>query len=384
LTPFKGMKELYRNLERIQEELEKEENGGRSCISALLNSSEEFANKMITLVLIFLLLVAGITVYMIILEQPRSISNGIRDSEHPRNLVSFDESTEIFQQDTTKPVEKQSTNIQTLKSTKDECTDLSMSARVNASFWKNRHLLNRETAFKRDLFPQSLVGMFGHKVTQSWGYKHIWKSGGTTIAKTLGPRARKFDEATRKELTRYFTMVRDPLDHYISGFQETIKRTIDKWGNFKPTEPLLNMTVPEAFKAFTERVLDHIVRDGEKAPRRPRCKVCHEGHSFPQTRFFFTNTREFLHEIQYVGHMYEMCAIFRKVIGREDLRIKKANVAMDDKVKKYWSIRIEEVDAETMEKVCKIIAVDYCVFGFDYPERCKAEVIDKVCVRLAE
>ena len=92
----------------------------------------------------------------------------------------------------------------------------------------------------------------------------------------------------------------------------------------------------------------------------------------------FVYLRIFFKEIIYVGVVQEMCAIFSKVVGHNIYHTPQ-NVGSEDKEKKKWTISTEEVDKETMEKICDIVAPDYCIFGFSYHEACDGARIDKIC-----
>ena len=68
-----------------------------------------------------------------------------------------------------------------------------------------------------------------------WLYRHIWKSGGTSIQflpiinghwKPLQQKGLKYIAGYPRHI---FTFVRDPIDHFISGFKESGKRRITEY-----------------------------------------------------------------------------------------------------------------------------------------------------------
>ena len=65
-----------------------------------------------------------------------------------------------------------------------------------------------------------------------WLYRHIWKSGGTSMQNlpTIKRHQKEFIQQKGPKAIHFprhiFTFVRDPIDHFISGFKESGKRRI--------------------------------------------------------------------------------------------------------------------------------------------------------------
>jgi hypothetical protein len=53
-----------------------------------------------------------------------------------------------------------------------------------------------------------------------WAYIHIWKSGGTTIEKQTGRGQRGLHDPTIRNRRHWMSLVRDPIDHFLSGWAE--------------------------------------------------------------------------------------------------------------------------------------------------------------------
>ena len=60
-----------------------------------------------------------------------------------------------------------------------------------------------------------------------WTYIHVWKNGGLSISEATGIHDVNEEDGNYAHL---FTFVRDPIDHFISGFKEEGKRIIEKGG----------------------------------------------------------------------------------------------------------------------------------------------------------
>ena len=108
---------------------------------------------------------------------------------------------------------------ESMLSTVFQSCNLSHSARRQQSFDRRRRKV--ESVFPADRRLHYQGPFLNHVHDSSFWYLHVWKSGGSTIAHYLGARHQELELLNSTAMNgTWFTFVRDPLDHFLSGWAE--------------------------------------------------------------------------------------------------------------------------------------------------------------------
>jgi len=156
----------------------------------------------------------------------------------------------------------------------------------------------------------------------------------------------------------FFTFVRDPIQHFISGFIECSSRQDPVGFKFRPTAKSLS-----SWLGHTRS------RNGHGC-----CQ-----HSMPQARFFLngSSTSQLLDKVGFIGDMAGMQDFFvaqglQWIPNQTALRHYPSKDA-------YWSLTSpNSLKPNLLFRICKYVKIDYCLFDFEPPAICKA-IVQQVC-----
>lgn len=225
----------------------------------------------------------------------------------------------------------------------------------------------------------------GIKTTRKrWAYKHVFKGGGTTAflqcnSTWLGvDRPRSFLETFFAQ-HEFFTFVRDPVDHFLSGAVECAAR---RQVPVQPTDASLTW-----YLATQQR------------------HGCFQ-HSIPQVEYLLYNDQQqrqhikgdvalFLDHIGFVGDMSVMERFFRaRGLSWDDSLVERRHYDGDSKShqtigvsrktrigdltrytdkKDFIGLR-SKVSNETLLQICNYVKMDYCIFDYSPPPTCRPMV----------
>jgi hypothetical protein len=179
-------------------------------------------------------------------------------------------------------------------------------------------------------------------------HSHIFKSGGTTIHLQTGRIESTISDPEIENL-KWFSFVRDPIDHFISGWAECGDRRQRK--SDKPYDTRIEEWLEETKNAG----LFH-------------CSM----HSQPQANFLLDPNGEMDKRVEFVGDLTEMAELldltgFHYDPSRGDGRISSKNYF---KLVNYPTQK-DLISDETMKKICDFVAIDYFLFDFEPPEVCR-------------
>ena len=234
--------------------------------------------------------------------------------------------------------------------------NLNRSAGHTEKLWKNEYALR--SLEKRFLYRARTSSSGGIRIHGSrWNYLHIWKSGGTTVSAMT-----KSHKVKKKFLlegdSKLFTFVRDPIDHFLSGYAECKAR----WKSEK--------------KADDEDVLKYLASaqrnaDGSKGKTKMTCVT----HSFPQANFLLERKGEpsIEKKLELVAELEEMPKVFPFLNLTYDDNLVRRN-ATTDAEKQNFIIHSNDLKNETLQKLCEFVALDYYLFDYDLPETCKYDI----------
>lgn len=154
--------------------------------------------------------------------------------------------------------------------------------------------------------------------------------------------------------------VRDPIEHFLSGWAECGERLKERW---LPNRDNLS---------FDERIgiwLDYI----------QLCPTCHcVAHSLPQANFLLRHDDEvhtfyFDPRIEIVGHLHELPDLLNFIGLSYDNSIPPAKVSIEDEKKsRMFPREVNLLSQATIQRLCSFLVLDYYLFDFEPPKSCKA------------
>jgi hypothetical protein len=249
---------------------------------------------------------------------------------------------------------------------------LQLSARQQASFLAKKDNLTLIFPELRR-FPVHLAAWAANRVTDDYVYLHIFKCGGTTIAEQT---LRHHDGIQHPEVQsrKWFSLVRDPIDHFLSGWAEignARRQHFLRSQKLDPTTPFdLSEPVPRSLLMPYDRrvrIWLHIVQ------REVRSKGWHrEVHSAPQVNFMLNPDGMVWHQLEIVGELRELPAVLDLVgfafnASKESGR----NATADLFLQTYYPRRTDLLSNETIRMLCDFLAIDYYLLDYLLPEPCR-------------
>eukprot|EP00934_Nitzschia_sp_Nitz4_P003008 Nitzschia sp. Nitz4//scaffold69_size99277//69203//70172//NITZ4_004641-RA/size99277-processed-gene-0.65-mRNA-1//1//CDS//3329556739//2998//frame0 len=227
-------------------------------------------------------------------------------------------------------------------------------------FMERRH--NISSVFPAEVRYQAKVSNFGAvPVSDDYAFLHIWKCGGTTISSLKANDQRELlDKDIQKR--KWFGLVRDPIDRYLSAWAECGMRLHNGEITFDFESPL----------AWLDKEYDVRVRSWlpEVKKFRPPYELCHT-HAFPQANYMVDEDGNVDSHMAFVGDLSELWGNLKVAamgavpsglsIGRDS--------SMDKTKKKYFESRRDLLSGETLIELCEFYAMDYYLFDFDPPSR---------------
>lgn len=205
------------------------------------------------------------------------------------------------------------------------------------------------------------------KLSDSYAYLHIWKNGGTTVEELTGEHQLPLhnnDIMSRQ----WVTLVRDPIDRFLSAWAECGVRLYEQMINFDGEEIYSSLQwIEEEYdfriRAFVQEVENYL----------PPTKSCHT-HAFPQANFMMNRANNINPNVVIVGDLSEMrqnLEIAGLRLGSNTLKVRDAN---EDLVKSfYFQSHREKLSNTTLLELCEFLAMDYFLFDFDPPAICIEE-----------
>jgi len=188
-------------------------------------------------------------------------------------------------------------------------------------------------------------------LNDEFAYVHIYKNGGTTVVKQTGNHQTEIVDPKISNLN-WMTFVRDPIDHFLSGWAECGERS-------RETSDL----------SYDMRIRNWL--DDTKAAIQTRhgCAI----HSFPQGTFLLNREGHVYPQMALIGDLREMVEVlgiagFEYDENRGEGRIASANLFKQE----HYPSRKDLISDETMRYICAFVAIDYFLFDFEPPQACQA------------
>jgi len=218
-----------------------------------------------------------------------------------------------------------------------------------------------------------------------YAFLHIYKNGGTTVQKQLhSPVHTKNGHHSRSQVgntRRLVTTVRDPLDHFLSGWIECASRRFGGlWRN-------------------TSQPYDDRIRDWLSLT-----KICRESnqacycyrHSWPQANFLLSNTNtgtahnptkieiEINPQLDIVGDLKELPALLEFVGFSYNASIATGrNATLNQLTNTHFRKEKDLLSNSTLVNLCKFLALDYYLFDFQPPAVCRDEIFSEMAKMMA-
>jgi hypothetical protein len=254
---------------------------------------------------------------------------------------------------------------------------LELSIRQQASFESNKNRLKEVFSAER-LFPANLYEWGANLVTDRYAYIHIFKNGGTTMAAQTG-RDHTHIQSPAVRKRKWFTLVRDPIEHFLSGWAECGDR--QRKGRLKKMREANNATTgnDEQDEPIPQELLgDYDTRiqqwlEQVKTLARPRHAFVCEIHSFPQVNSFLHAFGRIPPRLELVGDLQELPAVLLKLIEFPyDPTIETGRNATANTFRQtYYPKRIDLLSQTTLRSLCDFLAVDYFLLDYDLPSACE-------------
>jgi hypothetical protein len=179
-------------------------------------------------------------------------------------------------------------------------------------------------------------------LTDNYAFRHIFKCGGTTIEN----QGTRHVPSWRIGDRNIMAVVRDPIDHFLSGWAECAKR-----GHVVGS----NQTYDEWIHDWLDSV-------------RQKASSC-APHSFPQANFILSTN---LTKLNLLGDLQELPQLVELVGFPFDETKELGRVAADDAEKVRFPKRKDLLSNATLVALCQFLAMDYYLFDFDVPDACRS------------
>mmetsp|Transcript_27665 Transcript_27665/g.65802 ORF Transcript_27665/g.65802 Transcript_27665/m.65802 type:complete len:346 (-) Transcript_27665:2131-3168(-) len=218
---------------------------------------------------------------------------------------------------------------------------------------------------------------FAYILNERFAFRHIFKNGGSAVEAQINRK-----QVNRRDIgsRRLVAVVRDPVEHFLSGWAECGSRN-----NLAETKPKKfdGKTYDTRIKRWLSVVMKPV--DFNTIPSHQKRFYRCRAHSFPQANFLLlplhdsqTNTRGngTFPQLDLVGDLRELPAVltltgFRwsMTMGRESNR---TNVAEDNADKQLlYPKRVDLLANGTLKLLCSFLSLDYYLFAFDPPPVCR-------------
>ena len=201
--------------------------------------------------------------------------------------------------------------------------------------------------------------LFAFLLNNDYAFRHIFKNGGTTIAWQTG--VRNHGHVPRKKIgnRRLVTVVRDPIDHFLSGWSECGFR-----------EALQDQRETDNTTTYDERIQSWL-----KVVEGRRKSVGCRPHSYPQANFLLdtdgSNTYE---SLDLIGDLNELPQVLGLAGFEYNYSIPIERNSSENEVKeKLYPKRVDLISDDTMKQLCRYLALDYYLFDFTPPMVCRED-----------
>lgn len=279
---------------------------------------------------------------------------------------------------------------------------VSFDARKSSSKSKNHHHHHLTQIFSQARrFPVHLDQFAANIITRDVVYLHIFKNGGTTIrAQTKQDHIslkRVLEELPAAQQAMWFTSVRDPIDHFLSGWAEVgnnlRKARLRQAGldpentPFTPSERVPSLLLHADYDTRIQQWLQAVQRALQVGPQymsRQRGNTTttaavvkpkwhKEVHSAPQVNFMLNPQGRIWSQLQIVGDLHDLQPLLQTVFEFPwDSSLGSGRNASSNLFLQTYYPRdiLGHLSNETLRQICDFVAMDYYLLDFDLPPAC--------------
>jgi len=232
----------------------------------------------------------------------------------------------------------------------------------------------------------SCMSCFAVILNEKYAFRHIYKTGGTAVMAQAGQKEVREAEYGNRFLV---ATVRDPIDHFLSGWAECGKRSMDRMEN--KTQAALDINA----KSYDDRVFSWLERAKKHQYNTPKKWYTCINHSLPQANYLLVKTEHpgliqqkrrgkqkhgqshrssnyFHPKVDIVGDMYELPGLLGYVGFTYNETIEPPNNATSSTFKSLlWPKDKSLLSNRTVDALCEFLALDYYLFDFPLPTRCQ-------------
>jgi hypothetical protein len=209
----------------------------------------------------------------------------------------------------------------------------------------------------------------GLPLSDEFAYLHIWKCGGSTIQDMLPyeERSQQTLDSPVLQQRKWITFVRDPIDHFLSGWAECASKPYLE----KPQHPFTTLLWRGDERDYDFRVRAWLYEIQTRGPV-PHCS----SHSHPQVNFMIhAGTGKIdphFHVVGDLSHLREIVVHIGKF--RQWKEGIKGRDALENAVKqKHYPNRKDLLSEATLLLLCEYLQLDYYLLDFEPPEICIQE-----------
>jgi len=203
--------------------------------------------------------------------------------------------------------------------------------------------------------------LFAFIINKDYAFRHIFKSGGTTISEqTHHGHIPQWGVGNRSLMT----LVRDPIDHFLSGWAECGYRCFNE---------MMNLTISDAYDDKIKAWLQYV-----QSPKRKPCLKRCMPHSLPQANYLWKSDSKFEWDgkLDLVGDLDELPEFLELVNLHYKESVKNGKVAKDNEIKNRYFPRNKSIlSNSTLQSICSFVALDYYLFSFEPPLACHKEIM---------
>ena len=158
---------------------------------------------------------------------------------------------------------------------------------------------------------------------------------------------------------KLMTFVRDPIDHFLSGWAECGERKQLPAGD----------NPKASYDTRIQKWLQQTKTDYET--KTGSCSV----HSLPQANFLLDGEGNVHPGLELIGDLEEMVGVLEAVDFQHNPKIGKRRESAKNEVKSQsFPPRKDLISKKTMRNLCQFLAVDYFLFDYVPPKACKGVV----------
>mmetsp|Transcript_9782 Transcript_9782/g.12323 ORF Transcript_9782/g.12323 Transcript_9782/m.12323 type:complete len:390 (+) Transcript_9782:48-1217(+) len=219
--------------------------------------------------------------------------------------------------------------------------------------------------------------MYAIEINKKYALRHIFKNAGSSVMDYLMATEHLLYETYRHGEQTLIAVVRDPIDHFLSGWAECGARSPDP-----ENDPSFASTADLDSRVQSwVSLIQNCVEEEQQLEFRVRSKECLcMVHSMPQANFIIDHdwhTQEKLidYNLGMVGDMSDLYGIL-EVAGHvhQQKELPQSRKADDEGAKDSFPRDQSLLSEETIHKICEFVILDYYFFDFEPPASCREQV----------